>query len=190
MQLPKLSVTLTASLLLFGCTSQPPKPQPSPTPSASTPTPALNSTNLKAAVKELQMIQTKIKSGINEAGYSVVIAKTLPLVQHASGDAKAVAAVKSAFQGHQLALKFWQCDRVSGYQELHQCRGNVLAAIFAKYPDIQVQVKAAVKSKDFSTISTKLDKDEILKKIWNKTSADLEVARQAIAVDTSQKSSN
>lgn len=190
MQLPKLSVTLTASLLLFGCTSQPPKPLPLPTPSASTPTLTPNTANLKAAVKELQMIQTKVKSGINEAGYSVVIAKTLPLVQNAKGDAKAVAAVKSAFQGHQLALKFWQCDRVSGYQELHQCRGKALSSIFATYPDIKAQAKVAVKSQDFSAISTKLDKDDILKKIWNKTSADLEVARQAIAVDTSQKSPN
>ena len=128
------------------------------------------------------MIQIKIKSGINDAGYSVLMTKTWPVVQKASGDAKAVAAVKSAFTGHELALKFWQCDRVEGYDKLHQCRSQVLSKIFAKYPDIKIEAKAAVKGKDLFTISTRLDKDEILQKIWEKTGADTEAANQAISL--------
>ena len=135
------------------------------------------------------MIQTQVKSGINEPGYSVLITKTWSVIDTASGDAKALAAVKSAFNGHHLALKFWKCDRLSGYEELHQCRATALSGIFAKYPDIASQAQAAIKTKDLSTLSTRLDKDELLKKIWEKTSADTELARRAISPDTSQKTS-
>jgi hypothetical protein len=116
--------------------------------------------------------------------YSALIANTVPVVQRAKGEAKAVAAVKSALEGHQLALKFWECDRIEGYEELHQCQGKALSGIFAKYPDIKTQVKVAVKDNDLSTLSTALDKEEILKRIWEKTSADTEVARQAISLNT------
>jgi hypothetical protein len=116
-----------------------------------------------------------------------LILDAAPVIQKTRGQAQAVAAVKSAFEGHQLALKFWQCDRLDGYDEMHQCRGKVLSGIFAKYPDIEAQAKAAVKSTDLSTISVGLDKDEVLKKIWEKTSADTEAARQAIPPETTQK---
>lgn len=128
------------------------------------------------------MIQVKIKSGISDAGYSVLITKTWPVVQKARGDAKAVAAVKSAFTGHRLALKFWQCDRLEGYDKLHQCRGKALSGIFAKYPDIEAQAKAVAKSKDLFTVSTGLDKEDLLDKIWEKTSADTEAANKAISL--------
>lgn len=133
------------------------------------------------------MLQIKIKDGINYKGYSDLIGNTVPVIQKAKGEAKAVAAVKSAFEGHQLALKFWQCDRLDGYTELHQCRGKALSGIFTKYPDIKAQAKAAVKGEDFSTISAGLDKEKILQAIWKKTSADTEAARQAISLDTTQK---
>ena len=180
MQITKLTIPLTASVLLFGCSFQPPQTKLSPTPSETSPTP--DTTSLKAAVEELEMIQTKIKSGINDAGYSVLITKTWPVVQKASGDAKAVAAVKSAFSGHQLALKFWQCDRIEGYDKLHQCRGKVLSGIFAKYPDIEVQAKAVAKNTNPSTISTLLDKDDVLHTIWEKTRADTKAANKAISL--------
>lgn len=180
MRLLKLAIPLIASVLLFGCISQSPQTKSSPTQSTTPPTPVTPS--LKDAVKELQMIQTKIKSGINDEGYSVLITKTWPVVQNASGGAKAVAAVKSAFQGHQLALKFWECDRVEGYDKLQQCQGKALSEIFAKYPDIEAQAKAVAKSKDPSTISTRLDKDDILQKIWEKTGADTEAANRAISL--------
>ncbi len=185
MKLPKLTIALTASILLFSCSSQSPQTQSSPTPSENIPT--LETTPLKSAVEELQVLEAKVKTGIDDRAYSVIIGNTLPLVQKASGDPKAVTAVKSAFVGHQLALKFWQCDRVNGYEELLQCRGKALSDIFAKYPDLKAQAKTAVKSTDLSTISTRLDKDAILQKIWAKTSVDTEAARQAISRDTSPK---
>lgn len=183
-QLLKLAITLTASALFLGCTSQSPQTQSSPTP-LNTPTP--DTTTLKAAIKELQMVQTKIKDGINYKGYSDLIAETVPVVQKTKGEAKAVAAVKSAFEGHQLALRFWQCDRLEGYEELHQCRGKALSGIFAKYSDIEAQAKAVVKGKDLSTISAGLDKEELLERIWEKTNADTKAARQAISQETTQQ---
>lgn len=189
MKLPKFAIVLSVSVL-FGCTSQAPETQSSPTPTPSENTPTSANTPLKSAVEELQVLEAKVKGGVDDKAYSVIIADTEPLVQRASGEAKTVAAVKSAFAGHQLALKFWQCDRVTGYEELHQCRGNALSGIFAKYPDIKAQAKAAVNSEDLSIISTKLDKDAILEKIWTKTSVDTETARQAISKDTSPKQPN
>lgn len=170
---------MTAAILLFGCTSQVPQIQPSPTPSTNIPTP--DNTALKAAIKELQMLQVKVKDGINYKGYAELIDKTVPVIQNVKGEAKAVAAVKSAFAGHQLALKFWQCDRLEGYTELHQCQDKALPGIFTKYPDIAAQAKAVTKSTNISTISTELDKEDLLKKIWEKTKFDMENARQAIS---------
>ena len=190
MKLPKFAITLSACVLLFGCTSQSPPtpPSPTPTPLENTPTRIINP--LKQAVEELQTLQRKLKDGITSKAYSDIMNEIEPLVQRSGGEPKAGAAVKSAFAGHQLALKFWECDRVVGYEELHQCRGKVLSGIFAKYPDIKAQAKTAVKSSDLSTISTKLDKDAILQKVWEKTSADIQAASQAISTDISPKKSN
>ena len=185
MQFLKLAMSLTACLLFLGCTSQPPKTQPSPTPSEPPPIPT--NTSLKNAVNELVVLEEKVKGGVDDKAYSIIITNALPLVQNARGDAKAVAAMKSAFQGHQLALQFWQCDRVEGYEQLRQCRSQALLAIFAKYPDIKAQAEAAVKNQDLPTISVKLDRDEILKKIWEKAWADTVVARQVISPKPTQK---
>ncbi len=187
MQLLKLAIPLTASLLFFGCTSQAPQTQSSPSPTPFENTLITYTTPLQEAVKELQVLEKKIKGGIDDKGYSVIIAKIQPLVEKASGEAKAVAATKSAFEGHQLALKFWQCDRVEGYEELYQCRGKVLAKIFGKYPGIKAQAKAAVEGKDLSAVSRELDKEGLLQAIWKKTSVDTEAARRAISPDTTQK---
>lgn len=191
MQSPKLAILLTASVILFGCTSQSSQP-PQPTSSQPSPTPPsaiakLPNTPLKAAVKELQMIQIKVKSGIDDRAYSLLVANTLPLVETANGDSQAVTAVKSAMTGHQLALKFWQCDRVEGYDELHQCRDKVLSKILGKYPDLASQVKTAINAKDRSNLSAGLDQKEILERIWEKTSADTEMASRAISVNLSQR---
>jgi PBP1b-binding outer membrane lipoprotein LpoB len=188
MQLPKRTILLTASVILFGCTSQPPQPkvsQPSPTPPSAIA--KLPNTPLKAAVKELQMMQIKVKSGIDDRAYSLLVANTLPLVETANGESQVVTAVKSAMTGHQLALKFWQCDRVEGYDELHQCRDKVLSKILAKYPDLASQAKAAINAKDRSSLSTGLDRTGILERIWEKTSADTETASRAISVNLSQR---
>ena len=185
MKFLKFAIPLTASLLFLGCTSQSPKTQPSPIPSANLPTPS--NTSLKEAVNELVVLEDKVKGGVDDQAYSIIITNALPLVQNARGDAKAVAAMKSAFQGHQLALQFWQCDRVQGYDKLRQCRSQALLDIFAKYPDIKAQAEAAVKNQDLLTLSVKLDRDEILKKIWEKAWADTTVARQVISPDPTQK---
>jgi hypothetical protein len=187
MQLPKLAILLTASVILFGCTSRPPQrqsSQPSPTRSAIA---KLPNTPLKAAVKELQMIEIKVKSGIDDRAYSLLVANTLPLVENANGQDQAVAAAKSAMAGHQLALKFWQCDRLEGYDELHQCRDKVLSSIFAKYPDLAAQAKAGIKGKKLSPLSTQLDQKEVLDKIWEKTRVDTETASREISLNLSQK---
>jgi hypothetical protein len=187
MKLVKLALFLTASVLIFGCTSKTLQTQSSPTPSQtiSTPVPA----SLKVAIQELQMIQSKVKSNLDYAGYAVILHKTQPIIQQAHGDAQAVTAVKSAFQGHQLALKFWKCDRLEGYEKLHRCRGQALAEIFAKYPDIETQVKAMANSPDLATLSVRLNKDELLTRIWKKTSIDTNVASQLLSFNLSPKPS-
>lgn len=186
MKFLKLALSLIASVQFVGCTSQPPKSQssPAPTPSESS---SIPNTSLKEAVKELHVLEDKVKGGIDDRGYSVIITKTSPLVRNARGNTKAVAAVKSAFEGHQLALKFWECDRIEGYEQLHQCRGKVLGEIFAKYPNIKAGVKAAVKGNTLSTISTQLSKEGVLQMIWKKTSADTQVAHQVISQDTTRQ---
>lgn len=188
MNLLKLVILLITSALFLGCTSQPLQIKSSPTPTPSANIPSAN-ISLKEAVKELQVLEDKIKSGIDVAGYGVIITKTSPLVQNAAGDAKAVAAVKSAFKGHQLAAKFWECDRIKGYDALHQCRGKALSDIFSKYPDIATQAKAAVKSNDLATISAGLSKEAILQAIWRKTSTEAQAAHQAIFTETTPQKS-
>ncbi|MCA1993325.1 MAG: hypothetical protein LDL41_14985 [Coleofasciculus sp. S288] len=193
MQHLKLAIPLTASVLFLGCTIQLPSipklPQIQSSPTRSeAPTPDTpDITVLKEAVKELDILEDKIENGINYKAYSDIISTSQPAIEKASGESKAVAAVKSAFEGHKLASQLWQCDGLEGYKELHQCRGKALAGIFAKYPDIKVQAKASVQGEDFSTISTRLDKEEILQAIWEKISVEAKVARQAISLNTAQK---
>lgn len=131
------------------------------------------------------MLQTKVKSGITPKAYSELITQTVPVVQQISGEAEAAAAAKSAFTGHQLALEYWQCSRLEGYEKLLQCRSKALSAIFAKYPDIETQAKLSVNSKDIATITTELDEEKILEAIWEKTNADTEVASQAVSLNSS-----
>jgi hypothetical protein len=83
-------------------------------------------------------------------------------------------------EGHQLALKFWECDRAVGYEELHQCQDEALKGVFAKYPDIEAQAKAAVAGENLPYISAGLDKDAMLQAIWDKTAQDTEAALQVI----------
>jgi len=182
MQLLKLAIAFSASLLFFGCTSQPPETQSSPSPTQSTPT-ADTTTTLKAAIEELEMLQIKLKSGINPSTYAHLIRNTLPIVERASGEAKAVAAMKSAMAGHQLALKFWQCDRLEGYYKLHQCRGKALSGIFAKYPDIKAQAKVDIKSTQPTTISTQVNQEGMLQRIWENTNVDTQRAKRVLSPD-------
>ena len=180
MQLPKLAIALTTVTLLFGCSSQYPKAVSET--SSSDITHKKVSTPLKSAIEELRVIKIKIEQsgGINQKEYGENIDDLVNIVKTIHGDSKVVSAVKSAVKGHQLAVQFWQCDRTTGYNEMHECRDKALKAVFAKYPDIEAQAKAAVAGKQSAFISAGLDKDALLQTIWTKTSADTDTATQAI----------
>jgi hypothetical protein len=125
-------------------------------------------------------IKIEGSGGINKKEYGENLTNLVNITQKAYGSPKALAAVKSAVAGHQLALEYWECDRAVGYEELHQCQDKVLKDIFAKYPDIEVQAKEATAGANLSYISAGLDKDAILKAIWQKTSIDTQAALQVV----------
>lgn len=179
------AIALNASIFFFGCSSPFSQKPSSSTPSQTASVP--DTSTLQTAVKELQMLQTKVGSGITPKAYSELITQTVPVIQQISGEAEAATAAKSAFTGHQLALEYWQCSRLEGYEKSLQCRKKALSAIFAKYPDIEAQAKLSVNSKDIATISTELDEEKILQAIWEKTSADTEVAGQAFSLNSPQQ---
>ena len=180
MKLLKLAIALTTVTLLFGCSSQ--YPQAVSETSSSNISQKEVSTPLKSAIEDLRVIKIKIEEpgGINQKEYGENLDELVNIVRTIHGDSKVVSAVKSAVKGHQLALQFWQCDRTTGYNEMHECRDKALKAVFTKYPDIEAQAKAVVAGKQLSFISAGLDKDAMLQTIWTKTSADTDIATQAI----------
>lgn len=180
MQLQKLALTLTMATLLIGCVSQFSREKKENI--SSTTTQPIIPISLKAAIEDLRVIKIKIEGegGINPKEYGENLADLVQVVDKAYGNAKALAAVKSAVEGHKLALQFLQCDRVNGYNELYQCRNKVLKGVFVKYPDIAAQAKAAVEGKSLSNISAFLDKDAVLQAIWQKTGQDTEAALQVV----------
>jgi hypothetical protein len=186
MELQKFAILLSASALFSGCAVQSPPPQMQASPTAPGESPIPNSETLKVAVKELQVLQVKLDDGTNYDAYGDLIGEVEPLLKRARGNPEAIAAANSSLEGHRLALAFWQCDRLEGYVELHQCRGQALSEIFAKYPEIETYAKEIVDSENVSAISAKLDRDAILETVWVKTSADTETANQVLTVDVSQ----
>jgi hypothetical protein len=185
MQLLKLVLPLTTAALVFGQTSRVLEARSKQTP-AEIPQPT-TSTPLNAAIEELRVMRIKIGDSIHPKEYGEDVTDLVHVVEKAYGDPKALAAVKSAVEGHQLALEFWRCDRVNGYEEMHECRDKVLKDVFTKYPDIEEQAMAAVEGENLSYISAGLDKDEVMQAVWQKTSADTEVAINAIAPSLAQK---
>jgi len=137
-------------------------------------------TSLKASIEELRVMRIKIdgEGGINQKEYGENLDNLVNIVNNAYGDPKALAAVKSAVEGHKLARAFWQCDRTEGYDELYQCRDEILKDVFRRYPEIEAQAKAAVTGKNPSSISAELDKEAVLQAIWQKTGEDTEAALQ------------
>ncbi|MFP5270749.1 hypothetical protein [Coleofasciculus sp.] len=133
---------------------------------------------LETALEELRVIKIKIEGDIHPKEYGEDIHDLTPIVENAYGDAEILATVKSALAGHQLAVQFWECDRVFGYDELFQCRDQVLQAVFQKYPDIAAQAKAAVASENLTYMSAGLDENSVLEAIWEKTGTDTETALQ------------
>jgi hypothetical protein len=189
MYLLKLALTFTTATLLLSCTSQFPIPLArSEDTSASLP-PPLISNSLKAAIEELRVMKIKIEEpeGISFKEYGEDLVDLADITKNATGDPKALAATKSAVEGHQLALQFWRCDRVDGYEALYQCRDKVLKRVFVKYPDIAAQANAAVAGEKVSYISAGLEKDSVLQAIWQKAIADTDVAVQIVNPPPLQK---
>ncbi|WP_254015005.1 hypothetical protein [Limnofasciculus baicalensis] len=176
MQLKQLACILLVAPLFLGCTSKLPVAHSEET-SGKTPPPAIPP-RLKGAIEELRVMKIKIETGINPKEYGEDLADLVPMVENSTGDAKVLASVKSAVAGHQLAVQFFQCDRVNGYDAMYQCRDNVLKAVFSKYPDIATKAKAATEGENLSHISAGLDKDAVLQAIWEKTGIDTEAALQ------------
>jgi hypothetical protein len=187
MQLLRLAIALTIATLLFACTSQPPQDL-SEESSSEIPHKQI-STPLKSVIEDLRVIKIKVEAseGINLKEYGENIADLANAINKVYGDPKALSSVKSAIRGHQLAVRFWQCDRVDGYEQMHQCQDNVLKAVFVKYPDIKAQAKAAVAGESLPFISAGLDKEAVLQAIWKKTGADTDAAVRAVTVPPSKK---
>lgn len=183
MQLLKLAIILTVPNFFFGCTYQLRQAQSEETPPPSVMFQQRPSTPLGAAIEELRVIRIKIeeRGGIPQKEYGENLLDLASIVKHASGNPKALAATKSALAGHQLALQFWKCDRVAGFDEVHVCQDRVLEKVFAKYPDIKAQAMAAIEGENLPSISAGLDKDAVMQAIWRKTSSDTETAIQSLA---------
>lgn len=175
----KLARILSTATLLVSCTVQQSSLVYSGNTIAHNPSPAV-SPRLKTAIEELRVIKIKLEDGLNPKEYGEDVADLVPIVENAYGDANVLAIVKSAVEGHQLAVQFWQCDRISGYDELFQCRDQVLEQVFTKYPDMGTQAKAAIEGENLSYISAGLDENAVLQTIWEKTAIDTEAALQAV----------
>jgi hypothetical protein len=103
-QLLKRALTLSTATFLIGCNSQSPQAQSEQSPEAITqPTIPIA---LKSAIEELRVIKIKVKGSgdISKKEYGENLADLVNITQKAYGNPKALAAVKSAVEGHQLAL--------------------------------------------------------------------------------------
>jgi hypothetical protein len=128
-------------------------------------------------------------NGINPKEYDEDLIDLGNMVNNAYGDSKTLAAVKSVVEGHALALRFLQCDRVEGYDDMHQCRDQVLKKLFVKYPDLAAAVKEAVKGEQLPYISAGLDKDAVLQAIWQETGKDTDAILLAFNLEPNPKES-
>lgn len=187
MQFSKLALALTLSVLCFGCQIRISKArsQNSQTPK---PLPMLN-TSLKAAIEEVRVMKVKIErdGGVNPKEYSEDITDVLQIIDNAYGDAKTLKDVKSIVEGHELALQLLQCDRISGYDELHQCQDKVLKQLMVKYPDFAAEVKAVVEGENLPYMSAGLDKEAVLHSIWREIGEDTDTVLIAISPESSLK---
>jgi hypothetical protein len=180
MQLQKLAFTLTIATLLMGCKAQLPQEKEKLT--ANERPQAIISVPLKSAIEELRVIKIKVESkeGINQKEYGENLEYLVNIVDKAFGDYRALAAVKSALEGHKLAYQFVKCNVVEGYDELYLCRDKVLKNVFDKYPDLAKQAKSAVEGKEISYMSASLEEESVLQAIWQKTGQDTETALQIV----------
>jgi hypothetical protein len=180
MQIPLLLLIVFSSLHFLGCTPQ--SPNTSVERASPKTTQPILSQPLKAAIEGLKVLKVKVKKDgkMNQREYEKNLADLVLTVENAYGNPEVLAAVQSVTQGHQLALQFWQCDRVSGYDALYQCRDEVLAGIFAKYPELEAEARLAVEGENLPYLSAGLDEDAILQTIWHYTAEDTDALVRAI----------
>lgn len=181
MQLQKLAFFLTIATSLIGCDARFAQEKEKAT--AADVSQVTISTPLSSAIEELRVIQIKIESkeSINQKEYGEDLEDLVNIVDKAYGDPKALAAVKSAVEGHKLAYQFARCNAVDGYEELYQCRDKVLQNVFIKYPDLAAQAQSAVDSNNLTYISAGLEEVSVLQAIWQKTGKDTEIALEVIS---------
>ena len=193
MSLQKLALPLTLSILCFGCQSRSlgmrlsyghsslgrsePIAEPVSVP--------ILTTSLKAAIEEVRVMRIKIErdDGINPKEYKEDLIDLENIVNKVYGDPKTVTSVKSVVDGHQLALKFVQCDRVGGYNEMLQCRDNVLKKLFVKYPEFAAAAQDAIEGEELSYISAGLDRDAVLQAIWLEIAKDTDKLLVAVNME-------
>ena len=193
MSLQKLALPLTLSILCFGCqtrslgmrlsyghkswarSEQIAEPVSVP----------ILTTSLKAAIEEVRVMRIKIErdDGINPKEYKEDLIDLENIVDQVYGDPKTVASVKSVVDGHKLALKFMQCDRAGGYNEMLQCRDNVLKKLFVKYPEFAAAVQDAVEGEQLSYVSAGLDRDAVLQAIWLEIAKDTDKLLVAVNME-------
>lgn len=187
MQLLKITFSLTIATILIGCDAQFPSEKEKAT--AADVSHVAISTPLKSAIEELRVMKIKIESteGINQKEYGEDLEDLVNIVDKAYGDQKLLSAVKSAVEGHKLAYQFGRCNALNGYDELYQCRDQVLKNVFIKYPDLATQAKSAVEGKDLAYISTGLEEESVLQAIWQQTNKDTETALVIISTAAATK---
>lgn len=135
-------------------------------------------TRLKDAVENLRVIKIKTAniSRLDMKEYGENVDDVEQIIENAYGNPQAIAAVKSAIVGHKLAAKFWKCEKLTGYDAQFQCRDDVLKDVFRTYPDIEKQVKAAIKGENLDYMSVGIDRNALLQTIWAKTGTETDTA--------------
>lgn len=187
MKIHKLAFTFTISVLLISCNFQLFK-NPEKQPFTEINQPPI-SIPLKSAIEELRVLKIKVESkeGINRKEYGEDLEDLGNIVNKAEGNPQILAAVKSAYEGHQLAYQFWQCNKIEGYEQLHECQDKILQRVFVKYPDIAAQAKSIVGSENITFISAGLDEEAVLQAIWQKTGEDTAAALKVINPEPDSK---
>lgn len=128
-------------------------------------------------------IKIERDDGINPKEYKEDLIDLENIVDKVYGDPKTVASVKSVVDGHQLALKFMQCDRAGGYNEMLQCRDNVLKKLFVKYPEFAAAAQDAIEGEELSYVSAGLDRDAVLQAIWLEIAKDTDKLLVAVNME-------
>jgi hypothetical protein len=169
-----LTTGCSSTLLSFGQNKTANKQETIPQP--------LGTTRLKDAVENLRVIKIKTAniSRLDMKEYGENVVDVDQMLENAYGNSEAVAAAKSAIVGHKLAAKFWKCEKLTGFDAQGQCRDDALQEIFRVYPDIERQVKAAIKGENLAYMSVGIDRNALLEAVWAKTGAETDKAVKII----------